>query len=60
MFAAVFIHIILLHAQIGSGLPLLGSTQGSTGVPAVAYRPWILVPGQPLVLRPGQPLVLFQ
>lgn len=60
MFAAFFIHIVLLHAQIGSGLPLLGSTQGGTTQAVAPYTPWILRPGIPLVERPGQPLVLFK
>jgi hypothetical protein len=66
MFAAIFIHIVLLHAQIGSGVPLMGSTQGSPATPsATAFRPIVIavaatnamVP-KPIILVPGRPVVI--
>lgn len=66
MFAAFFIHIVLLHAQVGSGLPLMGSTQGSpAAATATAFRPIVLTVAatnaskpKPVILVPGQPLVI--
>lgn len=59
MFAAFFIHIVLLHAQVGSGLPLMGSTQSSPAAPTVTnFRPIILEIGKPLVLSVGRPILI--
>jgi hypothetical protein len=57
MFAAVFIHIVLLHAQMVS--PIVGTRRTPPAVSAVAnYRAFVLRPGQALVLRPGISWVL--
>jgi hypothetical protein len=65
-YAAFFIHIVLLHAQIGSGLPLMGSTQGSPAAPtATAFRPIVLTVAatnaakpKPVILVPGNPIII--
>lgn len=57
MFAAIFIHVVLLHAQMVS--PIVGTRRTPTAAPTVTnYRAWVLSPGQALVLRPGISLVL--
>lgn len=59
MFAAFFINVVLLHAQVGSGLPLMGSTQGSPAAPSLAGAPIVLtVADGAIVLPVGEVTVL--